>query len=83
MAPAAYGAFVIHARVLVALALAIQAISVTAELTFVCVLTGGVAGSFALAALARRLRPIDRILGARPTTVPDLPHLAHSLEIRS
>jgi glucan biosynthesis protein C len=56
MAPAAYGAFIVHPPVIVALALAIQPAPVPAELKFACVLTAGIAGSFALAALAARLR---------------------------
>jgi Acyltransferase family len=62
MAPAAYGAFLVHPLVLVGLALAIQPAPVPAELKFACVLAGGVTGSFALAALAARSRPIARII---------------------
>jgi fucose 4-O-acetylase-like acetyltransferase len=51
MAPAAYGAFIVHPPLLVGLALAIQPAPVPAELKFVCVLAGGVACSFGLAAL--------------------------------
>ena len=54
MAPAAYGAFIIHPPVLVGLAFAVQPLPVPAELKFVAVLAGGVAGSFGLTALARR-----------------------------
>jgi hypothetical protein len=60
-----YGAFIVHPPVLVVLALAIQSAPVPAELKFVFVLAGGVAGSFWLAALATRVRPIARIVGAR------------------
>jgi glucan biosynthesis protein C len=70
MAPAAYGAFIIHPPVLVGLALAVQLAPVAAELKFVCVLSGGVAGSFALAAVATRVRPIARIIGAGPGAAP-------------
>jgi hypothetical protein len=66
MAPAAYGAFIVHAPVLVGLALAIQSAPVPAELKFVCVLAGGLAGSFGLAALAARARPIAGIIGTPP-----------------
>jgi glucans biosynthesis protein C len=66
MAPAAYGAFIVHPLVIVGLALAIQAGPVPAELKFACVLTGGVAGSFMLAALAARARPTARIIGVGP-----------------
>jgi glucans biosynthesis protein C len=70
MAPAAYGAFIVHPLVIVGLALAIQAGPVPAELKFACVLTGGVAGSFMLAALAAHARPTARIIGVgRPRMV--------------
>jgi Acyltransferase family len=52
MAPAAYGAFLVHPPVIVGLALAVQQLPVPAEVKFACVLTGGVAVSFGLAALA-------------------------------
>jgi glucan biosynthesis protein C len=54
MAPAAYGAFIVHPPVLVGLALAVQPLPVPAELKFATVLSAGVAGSFGLTALARR-----------------------------
>jgi hypothetical protein len=54
MAPAAYGAFIVHPPVLVGLALAVQPLPGPAELEFVVVLLAGVAGSFGLTALARR-----------------------------
>jgi glucan biosynthesis protein C len=64
MSPAAYGAFLVHAPVLVGLALAVQGLPVPAELKFAVVLTGGVAASFGLGALAAgarlRLRPVAR-----------------------
>jgi glucan biosynthesis protein C len=66
MAPAAYGAYVIHAPVIVGLALAIQAAPVPAELKFAVVLLAGVAGSFGLAALASRAGPAARIIGSVP-----------------
>jgi glucans biosynthesis protein C len=77
MAPAAYGAFIVHPPVLVGLALAIQPAPVPAELKFACVLAGGVAGSFGIAALAARTRPIARIIGTRrnPTS-----HLARAMQ---
>jgi glucans biosynthesis protein C len=83
MAPVAYGAFVIHAPLIVGLALAIQGMPVPAELKFACVLTGGIAGSFTLARLARRLRPIDRILGTGRRAVVDLRSPVRSLEARA
>jgi len=66
MAPAAYGAFIVHPPVIVGLALAIHELPLPAELKFVLVLSGGVALSFTLSALATRARPIARIIGARP-----------------
>ncbi len=57
-------------------------VPVPAELTFVCVLTGGVAGSFGLAALAARVRPIARIIGAGPAARPEVPSAVRSLEAR-
>jgi glucans biosynthesis protein C len=65
MAPAAYGAFIVHPPVLVGLALAVQQLPVPAELKFACVLTGGVAASFGLAALAAGVGPVGRIALAR------------------
>jgi hypothetical protein len=80
MAPAAYSAFIVHPPVLVGLALAIQRAPVPAELKFACVLGGGVAGSFALAALAARARPIARIVGAGPRPAREVPSTVRSLE---
>jgi Acyltransferase family len=53
MAPAAYGAFIVHPPVLVALALAAQPLPLPAELKFMAVLGAGTVGSFALAGAAR------------------------------
>ncbi|MBB4665100.1 acyltransferase family protein [Conexibacter arvalis] len=64
MAPAAYGAFVVHPPVLVLLALAIAPLSPPVVVTFLVVLVGGVAGSFGLAALAARAAPIARVTGS-------------------
>ena len=55
MSPSAYGAFVVHPPVLVGLAFAVQPMPVPAELKFAAVLLAGVAGSFGLTALARRV----------------------------
>jgi hypothetical protein len=66
MAPPAYGAFIIHPPVLVGLAFALQPLSVPAELKFLAVLVGGVAGSFGLTALARR-----RVLDHRGEALAD------------
>jgi fucose 4-O-acetylase-like acetyltransferase len=79
MAPAAYGAFIAHPPVLVGLALAIQPAPIPAELKFACVLAGGVAGSFALAALAARIRPIARVIGTSARPAPQAPSTARSL----
>jgi glucans biosynthesis protein C len=57
MSPGAYGAFLVHAPVIVGLALAVQGLPVPAELKFAVVLTGGVAASFGLGALAAGARP--------------------------
>jgi peptidoglycan/LPS O-acetylase OafA/YrhL len=66
MAPQAYGAFIIHPPVLVGLAFALQPLPVPAELKFLAVLVGGVAGSFGLTALARR-----RVLDHRGEALAD------------
>ena len=55
MAPSAYGAFIVHPPVLVGLAFALAPVPAPAELKFVALLAGGVAGSFGLAALGRRV----------------------------
>ncbi len=80
MAPAAYGAFIVHPPVLVGLALAIQRVPVPAELKFICVLAGAVVGSFGLAALAARVRPIARIIGTGPRATPEVPTAVRSLQ---
>lgn len=80
MAPAAYGAFIVHPPVIVGLALAIQRVPVAAELKFAFVLVAGVAGSFWLAALAARVRPIARVIGARPHTASELASPVQSRE---
>ena len=81
MAPAAYGAFIVHPPVIVGLALAIQRVPVPAELKFACVLTGGIAGSFGLAALAAHVRPIARIIGAGPPAASEVPTVGRSLRV--
>lgn len=70
MAPAAYGAFIVHPPVLVVLALAIQQLPLPATAKFLVVLGGGVAGSFALASLAARAGPLARVVGATPAAQP-------------
>jgi glucans biosynthesis protein C len=64
MAPAAYGAFIIHPPVLVGLALAAQPTPLPAELKFTAVLAAAVAASFGLAALGARTRHVAAIIGA-------------------
>jgi glucans biosynthesis protein C len=66
MAPAAYGAFVLHPPVLVGLALAVQPLPLPAEPKFVTVLIAGVTGAFSLARLARRAGPIAGLIGSGP-----------------
>lgn len=67
MAPAAYGAFLVHPPVLVGLALALHPLPVPAELKFLFVLAAGVACSFGLAAVGRRSLPA---WSPRPTLQP-------------
>jgi hypothetical protein len=55
MAPSAYGAFIVHPPLLVGLAFALGALPAPAELKFPLLLATGVAGSFGLAALSRRV----------------------------
>ena len=71
MAPAAYGAFIIHPPVLVGLALAAQPIPLPAELKFTAVLAAAIAASFGLAALGSRTRHIAAIIGS-PGIAPRL-----------
>jgi hypothetical protein len=66
MAAAAYGAFVIHPPVIVGLALALDGVPVPAELKFVLVLAGGIAGSFGITALALRIPVVGRVIGSGP-----------------
>ena len=77
----AYGAFIVHPPVLVGLALAIQPAPVPAELKFTCVLAAGVGLSFELAALAGRIGPVARVLGAGPRPAPELPSTVQTLEV--
>jgi len=74
MAPSAYGAFLVHPPVLVGLAFAVQPLPVPAELKFLLVLAGGVAGSFGLGALGRR------VLDHRGEALPDADaHRGHAV----
>jgi hypothetical protein len=68
MAPRAYGAFVVHAPVIVVLALAVQPLPLPAELKFIAVLVAGVAASFGLVALARHLTGLT--VRVRLTKIP-------------
>jgi glucan biosynthesis protein C len=81
MAPAAYGAFIVHPPVLVGLALAIQPAPVPAELKFVSVLAGGIACSFGLAALGGRVGPIARVIGAGPRPAAQIPRTLRAMEV--
>jgi glucan biosynthesis protein C len=63
MAPAAYGAFVVHPPVLVGLALAAQPLPLPGELKFIAVLTAGVTGAFSLARLASRRGAVAALIG--------------------
>lgn len=58
----AYGAFIVHAPVIVALAIALQGWGAPALLKFVVVATSGVGLSFALAGLLRRLPGARQVL---------------------
>jgi glucan biosynthesis protein C len=64
MAPQAYGAFIVHPPVIVGLALAIHPLPLPAELKFIAVLLGGVAGSFGLPALLGRAGAIATAVGS-------------------
>jgi hypothetical protein len=66
MAATAYGAFVIHPPVIVALALALHRVAVPADLKFALVLVGAVAGSFGITALLTRSAGIARVTGSGP-----------------
>jgi glucans biosynthesis protein C len=66
MSAAAYGAFVIHPPVIVGLALALHRVGMPAELKFLVVLAGGIAGSFGITALATRIPAVARVVGSGP-----------------
>jgi hypothetical protein len=67
LAPAAYGAFIVHPPILVGLAFAVQPLPVPAEVKFVVVFAAGVAASFGVAALARGHRFATGLRGGRTT----------------
>ena len=72
MGAAAYGAFVIHPPMIVGPALALHHVAIPAELKFVLVLAGGVAGSFGITALVMRSPAVARVVGSgsdRPPAV--------------
>jgi glucan biosynthesis protein C len=73
MASAAYGAFIIHPPVIVGLALALHGLAVPAELKFLVVLTGGVAGSFGLTLAAMRIPGVAAVVGSGPRQKPPEP----------
>ena len=64
MGAAAYGAFVIHPPMIVGPALALHHVAIPAELKFVLVLAGGVAGSFGITALVMRSPAVARVVGS-------------------
>jgi hypothetical protein len=66
MSAAAYGAFVIHPPVIVGLALALHRAVIPAELKFLVVLAGGIAGSFGITALALRIPAVASVVGSGP-----------------
>jgi Acyltransferase family len=66
MASAAYGAFVIHPPVIVGLALGLQSVPAPAELKFVLVLAGGIAGSFGITWLVLRIPAVGAVIGSGP-----------------
>jgi hypothetical protein len=66
MAAAAYGAFIIHPPVVVGLALVLHRVPMPAELKFVLVVAGGVAGSFGIASLVMRVPALAAVIGSGP-----------------
>jgi glucans biosynthesis protein C len=82
MATAAYGAFVIHPPVIVGLALALHQIAIPAELKFILVLAGGVAGSFGITALVLRIPAVARLVGSGPPPQARQPHIeSHAVRV--
>ena len=69
MASAAYGAFIVHPPVIVGLALALHGAGLPAELKFVLVLAGGVAGAFGIGWLATRVPAVASVAGSGPRPV--------------
>jgi hypothetical protein len=66
MASAAYGAFIIHPPVIVGLALVLHAAAIPAEVKFIMVFAGGVAGSFGITTLAMGVPMIGKVIGSGP-----------------
>jgi glucan biosynthesis protein C len=62
MAASAYGAFIIHPPVIIGLALALGGFAAPAELKFLLVFAGGVAGSFGITSLAIRLPAVASVV---------------------
>ena len=75
LAHAAYGAFLLHPPVIVGLALAVHPLAMPVGVKLAVVLGAGIAGSFAIAVEATRLRPVAMLIGTtdgirRPPTGP-------------
>jgi glucan biosynthesis protein C len=64
LAAAAYGAFVIHPPFVVGLALALHRVAIPAELKFVLVWAGGVAGAFGITSLVTRIPAVGKVIGS-------------------
>jgi glucans biosynthesis protein C len=64
MAAGAYGAFIIHPPVIVGLALALDQVPIPAELKFVFVLAGGIAGSFGITTMVTRIPVVRSVIGS-------------------
>jgi hypothetical protein len=63
LAHSAYGAFLLHPPVIVGLALAVHPLAIPVGLKLAMVLGVGIAGSFAIAVWATRLRPMAMVIG--------------------
>jgi Acyltransferase family len=64
MAVSAYGAFIVHPPLIVGLALALHHVTMLAELKFLFVVAGGVAGSFGITSLGSRIPAVRRFIGS-------------------
>lgn len=63
MSHTAYGAFIVHPPVIVGLALLLAPLGLPAELSFLIVLAGGIAGSFGMTAALLRMAPVRAVIG--------------------